>query len=481
MTPARRQGGAATAKAAASLGSAASGWMESGGLVAVCAIIFIGAYGCGMAPQLFVLNGARSGKINALSAGLLIGSALCIMVPEGFDALHKSMEAAGSDGLPEWSAGLALVGGFWIMLMTDYCVSLISKQRVQAGHQHLAQQAQPPQMASTAADGSTWGMRAPGSGGSGGQRVTELPRLKHGHQLQQQPTRSQPSSPVRKRTVASAQSSDNPPAPGAPAPAIEATPRNSSDAGDPAGPPSQREAMQQLLLGRSGAVLLGLIVHAAADGLAVGSAALARQPSVSLAVSAGMVLHKLPVSVGLSSYLAAAGWPWKAINKAMLAFAAASPTAALLVYAALSGLGSQGWGSSDGGSGRGMAVALALLLSGGTVLYAAAVHVLPDALALAEALPAAAAAPAACEAQPSVLTGRMSSQGDEGCQGPDDDEEHQLLLANSTIDRASKVGDLQGSSGGPEPRRDVLVWLSGGMLLPLLLSIGVHHEHGGHE
>lgn len=50
-------------------------------------------------------------------------------------------------------------------------------------------------------------------------------------------------------------------------------------------------------------VLLGLIVHAAADGLAVGVASVS--PSVKLAVAVGMamVLHKGPVAFGLGTFL----------------------------------------------------------------------------------------------------------------------------------------------------------------------------------
>lgn len=50
-------------------------------------------------------------------------------------------------------------------------------------------------------------------------------------------------------------------------------------------------------------VLMGLIVHAAADGLAVGVAHVS--PSIKLAVAVGMamVLHKGPVALGLGTYL----------------------------------------------------------------------------------------------------------------------------------------------------------------------------------
>lgn len=50
-------------------------------------------------------------------------------------------------------------------------------------------------------------------------------------------------------------------------------------------------------------MLLGLLAHAAADGLAVGVASVS--PSIKLAVAVGMamVLHKGPVAFGLGTFL----------------------------------------------------------------------------------------------------------------------------------------------------------------------------------
>jgi zinc transporter ZupT len=66
------------------------------------------------------------------------------------------------------------------------------------------------------------------------------------------------------------------------------------------GPTGHKECQGLLAAGsKETSVLLGLILHAAADGLAVGVASVS--PSIKLAVAVGMamVLHKGPVSFGL--------------------------------------------------------------------------------------------------------------------------------------------------------------------------------------
>lgn len=62
-------------------------------------------------------------------------------------------------------------------------------------------------------------------------------------------------------------------------------------------------------------VLLGLIVHAAADGLAVGVASVS--PSIKLAVGVGMamVLHKGPVAFGLGTFLVSQKLPTYTVIK----------------------------------------------------------------------------------------------------------------------------------------------------------------------
>jgi hypothetical protein len=468
------------------------------GLLVTCALLFAGAYGSGLLPRLLPVSANRLLQINAVSAGLLLGSGLCVILPEGFEALHAAHVRTGGgcilglqysdrvcmrmgpgrhdetpssllyhhlhllcstesqDSLPEWSAGLALLGGFWLMLLIDGAV-----QQISGGG------------SSGSWEGRDGGGRGGGEEGSWDDQTQAIEMSRDLRAAERGGGGSSSGGAVRARA------SSSPPRKGAPRPSANAALAGPAAAGPSASqsgssrellqpPASQQPAFRQLLATRGGAVLLGLLVHSAADGLAVGSAALARQPSVSLAVAAGMILHKLPVSVGLSSFLSAAAWPWPAVNKALLAFAAASPIAALATFVALSHLGTGGGGGGgEGGEGGDPAVALALLVSGGTVLFAATVHVLPEALAAAGA---EGHGGAAC----------VHPQADGG--GLGGDEEQERLMGGGGGGESSGGGAVhrrQQQELQQQRRRDVLLWMTAGALLPLLLSAGIHHDHGG--
>jgi len=82
-----------------------------------------------------------------------------------------------------------------------------------------------------------------------------------------------------------------------------------------------------------------------------------------------MVLHKAPAAFGLATYLMNAKWSWGKTQKGILAFALASPITAILTYAVLRHipmLCTQ------------LAIALCIIFSGGTFLYAACMHILPE-------------------------------------------------------------------------------------------------------
>ncbi|XP_042598894.1 zinc transporter ZIP9 isoform X2 [Cyprinus carpio] len=81
---------------------------------------------------------------------------------------------------------------------------------------------------------------------------------------------------------------------------------------------------------------LGLVVHAAADGVALGAAASTSQTSVQLIVFVAIMLHKAPAAFGLVSFLMHAGLERNRIRKHLLVFALAAPVLAMLTYVGLS-------------------------------------------------------------------------------------------------------------------------------------------------
>ena len=118
-------------------------------------------------------------------------------------------------------------------------------------------------------------------------------------------------------------------------------------------------------------VVVGLLIHAASDGLSLGAASLTGDHRLELVVAVAMILHKLPVAMGLGAYLQQTRVPWRATQRWLITFAATMPVTTLLTYwllAAVPGAQQEGGG----------VVPLCLLFSGGTVLYAATMHILPE-------------------------------------------------------------------------------------------------------
>ncbi len=293
-----------------------------GGLLGVCAFMFLGAYASGCLPY---CNSASFGGASAaqfaaaaaLGGGLLLGSALAVVIPEGFHAFANAAAAAGAEAtlhgadahaghdhaghdhghgahdgaLPHGATGLALVAGFLAMMALDAAQAAGGGGHLGCGH----------------------GAHAHGNGE---------------------------------------------PAAAAGAAAADAKPAAAAASAPAAGGCSPADR-----------ALAGLLVHCAADGLAMGAAALSGDAALSLVVGVAMVLHKAPMALGLSTFLLAARWPWPRARRALLAFSAAAPAAALATFAALRAVPAL---TSPA------AVSLALLFSGGTFLHAACMHVLPE-------------------------------------------------------------------------------------------------------
>ena len=67
-------------------------------------------------------------------------------------------------------------------------------------------------------------------------------------------------------------------------------------------------------------------------GVAVGTTGISDKEELKLVVAFAMVLHKLPATFGLVSFLMASKWPRPRIRAALLAFAASAPLMALATY-----------------------------------------------------------------------------------------------------------------------------------------------------
>ncbi|XP_077468670.1 zinc transporter ZIP9 isoform X1 [Stigmatopora argus] len=116
---------------------------------------------------------------------------------------------------------------------------------------------------------------------------------------------------------------------------------------------------------------LGLVIHAAVDGFALGAVVATGQVTVQIIVFLAVILHKAPASFGLVAFLMHAGLEKKSIQGHLLAFSAAAPIVAIATYFILHATRTSSQ-NQIGATGIGM------LFSGGTFLFVATVHVLPD-------------------------------------------------------------------------------------------------------
>ncbi|XP_072912259.1 zinc transporter ZIP9-like isoform X1 [Hemitrygon akajei] len=270
--------------------------------------MFGGSLLLGLIPLVIRLPEAKLKFVTVLGAGLLCGTALAVIIPEGIELLlaspltaqrwnltqsHIAMgtqevegREAGAQQLvpPHFFIGISLVTGFLLMFVVDQVTSCIAWQGDET--------------------------REPGQ-------------------------RSQPATSI-------------PPVAG-----------TSTEQGRRSG------------AGSSLTATLGLVIHAAVDGVALGTAAGSSQLSLQLIVFFAVILHKAPASFGLVSYLMHAGLEKRQIHKHLLAFSLAAPLLAISTFFIVRK-------SSLESLQQTKATGIGLLFSAGTFLYVASVHVLPE-------------------------------------------------------------------------------------------------------
>jgi len=245
-------------------------------LLMLCFVMLVGSYLAGSIPLFMNLNEDRLQLVSVFGAGLLVGTALSVIIPEGMQTLNMAYQTTGhahgshdAEGHKEHEEnpvphliGVSLVLGFIFMLVIDQ--------------------------------------------------------------------------------VASSRSSAS----------------KDTEAGRAGGKPPV-----------SWTATLGLVVHAAADGVALGAAATTNQTDVEMIVFLAIMLHKAPASFGLVTYLLHEGLDRSRVRKHLGVFSLAAPATAILTFLLLT-IG----GHIDTLSATGVA----MLFSAGTFLYVATVHVLPE-------------------------------------------------------------------------------------------------------
>uniref|UniRef100_T1K0Y8 Zinc/iron permease n=1 Tax=Tetranychus urticae TaxID=32264 RepID=T1K0Y8_TETUR len=116
---------------------------------------------------------------------------------------------------------------------------------------------------------------------------------------------------------------------------------------------------------------IGLVVHAAAYGVALGGAVTTSHTDVEMIVFFAIMLHKAPAAFGLINFLMHEGVDRKKLRNHLLAFSLAAPVGAFVTYFAKNESAQKTFSDYN-------ATGVAMLFSGGTFLFGATVHVPPE-------------------------------------------------------------------------------------------------------
>ncbi|KAK7048552.1 beta-lactamase class penicillin binding protein, partial [Favolaschia claudopus] len=286
-------------------------------LLLMCAAMAGSSFLVGILPLSFALSKHHITRLSALGSGILIGTALGVIIPEGIDSLYHS-----TDRLPTSQIALSLIAGFTFMMVVEQLV---------APHSHSHSHSQ----LNTTNSGS---LSLHNVGGQQSDSTLEFDAEMGDLDLEPQP---------------------DPPSGGSGTGFMQA---------------DASASLSELRGSRAKAypMTFGLFIHGLADGLALGVSSLPEPGSstnsphrdLSFIVFLALIIHKAPTSLALTTSLLNTSLPRPECRKHLAVFSASTPLGAITSYALLSFFSSGAQNSWTG---------LALLVSGGTFLYVATV------------------------------------------------------------------------------------------------------------
>ncbi|CAK4032409.1 Zinc iron permease [Lecanosticta acicola] len=121
---------------------------------------------------------------------------------------------------------------------------------------------------------------------------------------------------------------------------------------------------------RPSSTTVGLVIHAAADGIALGASSTAAGSHLSFIIFIALMIHKAPAAFGLTSVLLKQGLSKRMARAHLIVFSLAAPVGALLTWAAVHLLGFSSSSLGESASTE-FVTGVLLLFSGGTFLYVA--------------------------------------------------------------------------------------------------------------
>lgn len=154
--------------------------------------------------------------------------------------------------------------------------------------------------------------------------------------------------------------------------------RASTSSPDPESPPHETAMNAPGSTSRPSSTTVGLVIHACADGIALGASSSGGSSDsgrdLSFIIFVALMIHKAPAAFGLTTTLLKQGLSMRAARAHLIVFSLAAPAGALVTWSAATLLGYGGLPESVSTE---FATGVLLLFSGGTFLYVA-MHTMQD-------------------------------------------------------------------------------------------------------
>lgn len=365
----------------------------------------------GLLPLSFALSQRQLRFITALGTGVLVGTSLIVIIPEGVETVYSASGSSHSHGKRDLSSGLSrrgldnahpvaeiswqplkrggdmdgpIAGPPGVMREGDFVTGPddghksqeeVAQELSQPGHPstdagHEGQSSLPP------SEQKGWSSQT--SEHSEGEDTDREPHAWIGvslisgfilmYLIDTLPRRAGASSQPQSFQINLTQFSLN---------------RSSTtDSPNPESPPQETDyhpsATSQGSTSRPSSTTVGLVIHACADGIALGASS-SSGPSesgrnLSFIIFLALMIHKAPAAFGLTTTLLKQGLSKRAARAHLIVFSLAAPAGALVTWAAATLLGYGGLPESMSAE---FATGVLLLFSGGTFLYVA-MHTMQD-------------------------------------------------------------------------------------------------------
>jgi len=289
-------------------------------LVLLSVIMFVVTFVLGLIPLKCNVRSNHMIYIATAGAGLLLGTAFIVILPEGMEMLMEDFEQKVVRAKVKEEQARPFDGAFLGLAIVLGIIFMLFVERIGSGHEHVhGYQPSPNVEQATSSD----------------IRLTEVEVLRPrvGTSVEHQALGSSVSG--RLNFYSNAGVSRNP---------------------------------QQ-----AGAMTLGLVIHATIDGIALGTVtAGGGSAKLSLVVFGALMGHKVPASFSLTAILVAQGVKPRMVVRNLLFFCAAAPIGALVTYVILDA------GLPSISENAGTALGYCMLFSGGTFIGVIFEHIIPE-------------------------------------------------------------------------------------------------------